>query len=827
MSSSEDNRDFTDESQPIDPILREQMERFIERNYRAEQVEPYPPEWLNDFERGWFCNISEKLLGEQQSDQWLQNKVFKGIGSGYLDFDRPLEPTEAVAVADIEDVQFGILARDLLNEDEGKYTEFLERVIDELSKSPKYSNDPERVNDGMMAGIAYALNDPKPGNMDQRLNFLALFPENLSFEAIDAFSSREQALSLWNRLQTALSALKISVKKDEELTEAHRAAGWRSVFTMRKKENGKTAVLDCLATIAADSSTGAGDGLISYVHRIILRGNNKSMEDFLRFHIERRTLSARTKEGERKKREVPIAQDGEDGEVNENPKVSTTEEITEDGVKVRSAATRHIDQRAETYEERRQKAETAKEIATDTFYGTVELVDELIALIHGDAVETYNALIASGKPTNDSHILGLLLPEALHYYVKAAVDQINALILPKNEASLAKAKRKGVNLAYKMGRSVISFTQTGRRDLASVVDLAGLKRYLAPYAQAKSYIYKAHIRGKTKDEIALEGNLDPNLVEDTIRQINLIRLSPVQQKKAVFAAHEKGMKPEQIAGELNLSLSVVKDALSCYQKEKQAAAAKGDNGNIGESYEQYFIAKTDAAAVKNGFSWRWGRILQPLYAPLRDDPRNDAIIEAEARKIEAKLAKKLAEPRRRQLNQLLQLYREGKRYEFLEELCRDERKVLLRRRVYRFYTAKEPGALIDLSSLLPAHSYIKDGTIPPKVYPKRVQNELRKLKDETEKQNYLAQPFLKLVNEDEYGELQPGAAWGHNVCRATGESNLRMFYDIFHGGLWRENKEHKDIRRKAAVIVQMRRVKAAKDGSGESGAESEPTDPTV
>lgn len=91
----QDDKDVSGDTQEsADPQLREQMERYIDRNYKAEEIEPYPSEWLNDAERASFCNISEELLGEQKSDQWLQNKVFKGIGEDSQDFDRPLNSTE-------------------------------------------------------------------------------------------------------------------------------------------------------------------------------------------------------------------------------------------------------------------------------------------------------------------------------------------------------------------------------------------------------------------------------------------------------------------------------------------------------------------------------------------------------------------------------------------------------------------------------------------------------------------------------------------------------------------------------------------------------------
>jgi hypothetical protein len=757
QNGTSDDRFFEGgEEETVDPQLLAEMERWIRRNYKAEPPEAYPQEWLGDVERAAFSHLADVLLGENRSDKWLQNKVFKGIGSAYADFDSPLaveEPPEK------KSEEFGPQACEFLQ----KFGGFLNGLVAEMWRQPKYNSDTEQVSEGMMSGLAYALNPPQPGNMDQRLNFFALYPRNLTYEVILEYCgnltlSRETSL----RVRRALEDRKFLLKKDGTLSEAEIADGFRSADIVRSnKEPGvKEEFLEALKTVADDSGMDVGDGILAHLMRIVRSGRCADLEAFVSFHIKKRTLSARTKEGKRKEREVTIFSEDEKSNQKLDRQLSVSEEVNEDGVTRTSASQRHAYQREQTYEERRQKAEKAREFTAESLTDTRKLVEFISERLRAEAVETYLKKSRENKPTNDSDILGLLLPEALHYYMQAAIFQANALICPENEGASEQARRKGMRLFYKSGRSYMGFDQAGKRNLGNLVDLDGLEKHLKPYRERKKMICSLHINGKNAESIAVDAGVNINFVEDTLLQFKLISSSPMQQRLYIWFLHEQGKSADEIQRATSYEEKAILDALRRYEK------VSDKDKPAGRTFDEYFEEQLTAANIKNSFSWRWGRILAILYAPVADDIANVKVFEE---------------------------------YRIKPEDSSDL-PAGVRRKLKRVYHTVDPGALSDLVSMLTVHSYIEKGTIPDVAY---AQNQPPK--------------------DGKKPQDEPGKAWGHNVCRQTGESNLRMFYDIFYGGLKRDSADHKDIRARAAEIIRMRRAKARKNGGRSDEAESEPS----
>jgi hypothetical protein len=686
-------------AESVDPQTLVEMGLYVKQNRKKEVVDPYPQKWMGDVERAAFASVTESLLGEHPADLWLQNHVFKGLGSDYLDFDSPLSPEDQIVPAD-DMPDFGPLSLAFMK----NFPTFLDHLVRSMGNMQKFSTDPERIQEGMFAGIAYALNAPKPGNMDQRLNFFALFPANLNFEAISKYYEiANDARHLTAEIRNCLVKRNFVLKATKELTAEEVAAGMRAMDSFRSKNPRlKDAFIEALSPIAKE--------LIEYLERIITAGRpHHDLQSFIGFHISKRTLSARTKEGKRKEHEVALFYENEDGDQSFDAEISVREEVTENGVTRTSPSNRHAYARNETYEEKLQIANAAKDFTTTSLDNTAAFTEMLIRHMRDEAVVNFEEKDRLNTKTNDSDILGLLLPEALHYYVKAAISQADAIIRVENETPTA--NRRG--LLYKVGRSKVSYGQSGRGDLGSLVDLKGLERHLRPYRDLKLAIYDLHRSKKDVDTIIRETGADRAFVEDTIRQIKLIN-------------KQKG----------------------------------------GKTVDEYF-SSLDAANIKNGFSWRWGRIMAILYEPLKNDPINTELLKG---------IKNVNEPKKWP--------------------------ILIRRKMRRCYHLIDSSALADFVSMLTVHAFISKGTIPDKVYPKAEQNTLAKIDNLYER--------YKAIKDK--ANTQPGIAWGHNVCRATGESNLQMFYDIFYGGLHRDDPEHKILRDRAALVIRMRRAKANKNG---------------
>ena len=723
----------------VDTQTLKEMERFVKKYYKSEEI-TFPQEWMGVKERAAFSRTSESLLGEQRSDRWLQGVVFKKFGEDYFDVDKPLTDEEQQEASSSDEFPaFGPLPVLFLQ----NYDIFIDKLVRRMCNMQRYSSDVEQIQVGMMSGIAYALNPPKAGNMDQRLNFFALHPKNLSLEVIQTYVKDDsKARQIFLRVSEALKLSKFTLKRDADITGAERDDKIRSVEFCRSKHHGlKDEFLAALTTVAEDSFENAEDGLLSYLTKIVKTAGCADLEKFIAFHISKRTLSAWTKEGKRKEREVSIYYENGDGEAHSFDKeITVTEEVEENGVVRRtSAANRHTFQREETYEEKSAVAEKAKEYTSSSLEGTARLTEVIIRELRDEAIKVFDEKDRLGKAINDSDCLGLILPEALYYYVQAAIAQVDVVINANNEESAERMRKLGMRLAYRHGRSQVVFKESGQRDLASLVDLDCLEQQLAPYREHKRQICQYWREGKTAEVIASEIDCDLKFVEDTIRQIRLI--------------------------------------------DKPRRSKSGDKRSAEETFE-----RLTASFIKNGFSWWWCRILTIIYVPLKNDPHND--------KVKAELEAWCAAKKR-------PMPQDDSEYP-----------MLFRRRLRRRYHLIDSTSLSDLKSLLTVHSFIKEGSIPKRAYAEEERDELCKIQDLNAR--------LKAIKN--IGGTQPGAAWGHNSNRVTGESNLRMFYDVFMNGMQRDNPSHKEIRLRAALIIKMRRAKARNHGGRSSSGTNEESD---
>lgn len=793
---------------------REKMTRYVRDNYHSEHIQPFPQEWLLPEAQAEFNAIAEHLLGEDRADWWLHNKVF-GTLSFMTDFDAPIDDQPDIS----DDLNFSSFATKFLE----NYGIFLSEVHESLCRSPRYFSDPEQVGTGVVNGVRYALNVPKEGNMDQRLNFFVQFPDNLQPENIlSVLNDKTAANSLIERIKRGLKSYRFSLNRVENMTSFEVGEGFRSIYECRSSTGSrffksqryqmKKEMIEALSSIGFESSKGLSDGVFDYLEQII-KNDNEDLKAFVLFHIRNRTLSARTAEGNRKQTELSYERVNDvDEELPLPVEMSVEEDVTENGVHRTTSARNHIASRKETRFEREAVAKKSKELTNQNLREILCLVEFIVEQLEDDVQH------ASSKDyVNDSDKLSILLPEALLQFTKVALRQVDKVIDPDNEI---RSKNIGEGITYKKGRSAVCWSVEKGQDLGSLVDLNSLDEELSPYRIRKRRIYEhylildSHGNCRSVDDIAktLNEEFDEDFSKEEIsRTIEQIR---VLRRPLKSWPHFYDEVSSSIVDSISLSLSALiddKDSVShliqgrCRNHIKictvildrlskstglsnvevqqlfnhvfdsnmindisDTSGLSFDNvqkilsGQIKDPVIEAFDKKLRANVVKNGFSWRWGRILKILYAPTKPLQTLDGKTINEDW-----FVKKAFRPKN----------------EYFKINGRPV-KLSVNRRLKRVFHSIPQNALNGLRSLLTVHAYIERGTIPKQIRSGR--------------------------------SNQPGAAWGHNICREIGESNVRMFYDIFYGNTSEDGKrfvtgldrnEYAEVRQRCAEIIRLRRKK--------------------
>jgi len=714
-----------------------------------------------------------------------------------------------------------------------------------MSSRGDLGSDKERVSEGVLEGMRYSFSPPKGNNLDQRMSFFTRFPHVVLVEHMLKYLPKEQAKTLSSKVHKRLSSLRLTNRHEDNLTKPQRKNNFQSLLKFKEGDKGCTdrrlerwGVIGQLSDIAEKDDKGLG--LLDYLE-ILIKEQDESVRHFVVFHIGKRILTERSREGDRKSNEVSSDLVHEDGKAIVYDEASTTEEVTEDGVSVYNSSKKHFNNRKRTFAERLSIAEAAKEYATKSLSDTMHLVDVLIERMDK------NADASIGKSTvSASDRLDFILPAAMGSFMEVAMRQVDNVVAPEN-AKVNDAE----GMVYRSGRSAISWKNDGTNNLSSLVDKASLGKSLSEIRIAKEAIYKEMIKPESEsiNKIAksvnqfLESKVSREFVKYSIRQMKLLQIplqcwpyvynefapelfkhmdkggkSPAQALRIVNIGRIKrkfpkakpievsrfldGFEIKGIAESFRSSIipqdclaELIADPKKVAQKnrqlkeegrtsedmsDKEAKELRKDDPVITSLREYY-----DPVAVKNGFCWRWSKILEILYEPETPLQTIDGETESNdwyigSNHITDKKAGEKFSGRRRYNRAMFSDDREK-----IDPLDRvGHMKVNVSRKLRRRYhdLQKEiPEAFGCLISILTAHAYIVKGTIPNKVY------------DRTGSGNH-----------------QPGSAWGHNCNRSTHETNTRMFYDIFHGGLDRDNPDHAKVRSRCAEIERIKRSRNSK-----------------
>jgi hypothetical protein len=321
------------------------------------------------------------------------------------------------------------------------------------------------------------------------------------------------------------------------------------------------------------------------------------------------------------------------------------------------------------------------------------------------------------------------------------------------------------------------------------------------YDQIEILVQTQNMRQDTNGEIIFkDGRPEVRLVlneDQTVSIKNLFSLvslesldanlrAMVENKKRVRVLRKRGMTARQIAKEIGESREFVDDTFRLFEVFETASDGLRKRPNTKGKVARYntdvvaWLNDLTASRLKNSFAWVWGVILSILYKPTKyavtgkkkDD--EDIRLYWETQRI------RLAEPSPEWDGTMPVLSKKTNR-PFLK-------RIYARGRRDRVYKHLDPSQLQAFVSLFPVHPYILEGTLPDRFYGKVGSRSPVRKKG-------------KRVCEE-----SPGCAWGHNICRRTNESNCRMFYEIFMGGLDRNNPKHKVIRMRAARVWLLRRV---------------------
>jgi hypothetical protein len=717
--------------------LRQEMEKWIRLFYPQDEI-IYPTEWMESSQRSLFSEVADSILGEERSDWWQHNKVFRHFGSSNLgDLNNPISDDEAPKNVRAED-DLEPLAAEFMR----KYGDFLSDYASVLNRRREFQNDPERIDEGFIWGIGYALNSPtRSTNIDQRLNFFKCHPGSLTSKYILEVCSKSMSLSLAKTLSRVM-VLRINKALFDVGFVLGQKRGELKSFSIANKicnRKERKEVLAALAEVAEDSVDGFGDGLISHLSRIIDFGKSEDLQNHVKYHIEQRIRSSRTREGKRKSKEINYSRnsddslgsgfDGRGGDV-QIKELQVEEDIREDGVHVTSRATRHVENRLLTPFEHKEISNFARAHAKKTIDPVIEIMKFIICDLKQEATDSAKDIIATNKFSTPSNRLSVFLPDFLDVYMKTVLSQIEISIRPENEIH----DENGC-LIYKKGKSSISWGKDKKiKNLSSFIDRAAFTRELKSYVDLKMKIYDSFCIHEDVVEISKDLGESIELIEFSLLQFSMLdKTKPCKESN----------KPENV--------NYVRD---------------------------YFCDKIDAISIMNSFTWQWHRILAALYQPITDLDIDYLRDRSDDRNKKGKL-------------RFVTRHHQGK-----------SRGTMLRkwfsRKIKRKYSQFSQESLHNFSNLLTVHSYIINGTLPNLFF------------DISKKDLKLDKSKTKII-PNVVNMPQPGIAWGHNISRLTGESSVQMYYDIFHGGLDRNNLEHKDVRDNISKVILLRRAKEISD----------------
>lgn len=763
-------------SQVVSAVDEQRMQEWIRDNKHEtdpEKVE-FPAEWLGDTERAKFCQIAFDELGEQPADMFLKNVAFRRLIDSNAEviedeiggLNRPAPRLSSGAGKDIDLDELTIAYVDM---NEAFYIELLRNLNRAFAAS--YA-DPGKVADGISLGIAYALNAPADGLIDQRLNFFVRKPIHLMRQRIlsKASGTNGDVEGLCSRIEDALNGVHVSAA--EQLTKAQLKADFILLkdISGEKHKAKRGEVRDALSKMFDDGSEYC---LKKYLFDLVYSGSCDELNAFIDFHCRQQIMTLRTKEGRRRKIEMSITLADADGDrPYDIDELSVTEEHGDDGTSHHSAAARRLDLRQTTTVEIEQVVQEVKRRTRDRVRHLNKLILRIADRCERESIGVYQDFLRNdGKRPTESDRLSMILPEILRRYLSAATAQIDNLICHENAHEHESGK-----IVYRAPggrRAKVEMFRDDNKD-ERYVCLADLIDHESLIGTPKQE-YKTAKRGGRAVSAAKVAHED--LVKHSRKFGDIDAwfsdMGPiaewVRSKLQIYYAMGSDKTPSDISKSLGQEVSVVKQTM---RQIKIIVASKKKGQTDSEAVLLFFVNLLEKGEVKNAFAWRWDAILEYLYEPvaeavLSDEEKSDRVVGYDGVTPEKHGGMYPDDYFVFDAQGHTGRLKRGTRLKYHHQ------RFHLRRR----YRSIDQQVLYDLESILFVHAYLKKGTLPKGFYGKRG------------------------------GVPQPGEAWGHNESRVTGETKIRMYYDIFFGGLDRNNPEHRDIRKRAARVWQVKRAK--------------------
>lgn len=756
-------------------ILRQRMLSFVQECVDSEVVSDIPQEWLYPSNQPHLVEMTEQVLGDK-ADWWLHNHIFTQI-KVVSDYD------SEVSSPDCENEL--LYASDLAKSFMQNNAEFIAESLAKVNKNPRINSDEDQIYNGIMNGICYALNEPqKEKHLDQRLNFFASFPSVLTVKNINKFvSNKRQAALMSTRIEKCLNEHKFTFARGKGIPSnfvSVYSAGkeYENPLSKRERLICKRTLIKVLHNILEPSSEYSNDGLFDYVNILSESGQCAQLQKFVYFHILNRILDSRHKEGQRKQKEQSLDKISSNINKFDSDKSFTPTELSlketqnEDGTVTVASGKDYLLSRKQTFLEKKQIADAAKKFANEELSEVAELVDYIC-----DYISEKNKANMEKDLISDKDKLLFIQCDVLKKYMDSALRQVDELIIPKNQVSDTNAKDVAV---YKIGKAAAAWTSTKGQDLSKLVDKKALDKELSSYKNMKVAIYRQYMLLKVDYQEASAEAVQQALqnrdiiysledIEQTIYQIKCLCKPSKSGKFSAYGSHNfddllvkitrlniEGNDARAIGKILDLPKYVIEDILC-------------EKLNPFLSYTEQI---SDTTKIRIALSWRWHPILEALYVPV--EPLETIDGEQENGSWYNLKPSKRSFLRKKSCNkkELAKLNHKEKAARYI--------RYSVARKLKRAYHQFPSDTLLSFASMINTHAYILQGSIP--------ENQVYKNRNCPD----------------------PGAAWSHSNHNGTGESLVKMYYDIFHEGLDRDNEDHKAIRSRCAEIIKIKRAKKIK-----------------
>ena len=534
----------------------EEIYRYVTLNAGDDEPERICSECIADTAHvGYFFSLTQHRLGERKAEAWLQNVVFRNIPIGNL-MGSKAELDDESAETDSKDGPLkdstlsGLFMRAF--EDE------IKDLIDKRRRWTQYKVDPEKVNDGFRDALERVFLAPSNGVQDERVTFFIQYPQHLG---------PNHAL--------ALNESGISMQSPEDMDEADRSKGYRSIYEASRRdmvgEDGekyreqsdkklRSYVREILSDFLEDNEDPSDDGLLSLMEQLIA-DKSEDLFEFFSWHLTWGTQRAQSQEGKNLSRLQNLPDDVAGGDGGRASVLGIDDVIRQDA---------ELTDRQVVRQEAMGRDLVVKSVDAAEDLGT-SIASEMRRL----NASKLTAKLEGRTSITQSQALRLLLPDVLEMYMSAASDLVRSKATPNNFASAKELEKNE------------SYAQWGR--------------------------------GSDSVLVARDGQI---CIKASPKSVDVFRQKVIDRKRRIQELAETNDTIEFIAEQTSYSKEFIEGTLSQFELfSKLPVLNRAKNGEeVKPSHIDTikYLESMDASRVKNDFKHRWTAILNVAFKAEED-----------------------------------------------------------------------------------------------------------------------------------------------------------------------------------------------------------------